>query len=221
MRSTTIVSLVAVALLMVSLLGGYQELSAFRVRADTAAGSPPERHTVLPVPGLSGRLARRARLEACNIHLNALLDAGAAAAGREVVRQCLALAESIAARAPLSANEWFIASEFANDAGDAERMANYLRRSFDTAPTEQWISGRRSMFTYALGRALAPEFQSLVDHDLLVMLQTESGIRALAKYYVSDPSLRQRIVDLAVTLDPERQLRLLTLGKKEVAPATN
>lgn len=215
------VSLVAVALLLASSLGAYQELAAFRVRADVATGTLPSSHSRIAAPGLSSRLARRARLDACSMHLNQLLDLGQSGAQQEVVPQCLALAESIVSRAPLSSNEWLVASQFASDVGDPERVGRYLLRSFETAPAEQWISGRRSMFAYEQAAGLAPEFQALIDRDLLVMLQTESGVRSLAKYYVSDPSLRKRIVDLALTLDQERQLRLLMLIREQVEPTAS
>lgn len=217
-----LVSLVAMFLLIVSMTAGYQELDAFRGRwasvagTSTATATTSSRNAIFPA--LDSRLARRARLDTCRLRIETLKRRNAAMeAIHDAERDCLALSESIVGRAPLSSNEWFVAATLASSLGDIVRMRKYLAASYRTGPTEQWIAERRAFFTHEHAAQLPAMFQTLVDQDVLLMLKTETGIRTVAKRYVSDPALRQRLVDVALTLEPGRQQRFVDLVRVNLA----
>ena len=48
-----------------------------------------------------------------------------------------------------------------------------------------------------------------LDNDFRLLLRTERGRKSLAANYISQPSLRRHLTDIAVTLDPVTQQKFL------------
>lgn len=213
------VAIVAGGLFLVSVIFGYRELGAFLPRAEPLA----ERVAVLLrtdggpslLASLDSRLARDARLGSCRVTLLQLETAARAEPGDDRIRAgrvaCLNIATSNASRAPLSSNDWFISSTLAQRAGETSRMQDYLAASYRSGPNEGWIAERRGPFAYSVETHLATSFRALIDRDFALMLQTERGTRALAKLYLTNEAIRERLVNIAVGLGQTRQQRFLSL----------
>lgn len=172
----------------------------------------------LPVSMFESRPARNARLDAC---LSTLHDVMASLPSKlttvtSIKRGCLKVAEAIVEKSPLEANIWFIAATLAIQLGDLPRGEAYLKASYRTGPTEQWIAERRALFAYPLRPRLSEDLKLAVDRDLSLLLRTERGVNAMAARYVEDPSLRDHLVELAENLDRSNQERFLSRVRGEI-----
>jgi hypothetical protein len=165
-----------------------------------------------PVSSLASSFARTAHLESCLVTLREIATSGSPSAEAldNLSRACQAIAEAIVALSPLSSNAWFIAASFAARSGDFARASRYLDLSYRTGPNEQWIAERRVLFAYPLRDELDPSLKGKIDQDLALLLRTNQGVETLATRYVNDPAMRDHLVDIAVTLDPDTQSRFLS-----------
>ncbi len=207
----------ALALLALSVLAGYIEARPFLERANApeiqirkilAAATEGE-----PISVWESDLARRSRLATC-LDVLRPLSGDTSETSTALTKACLAIAESYAARAPLSANAWFVAATLAYRLGDIERTRSYLGASFRTGPNEQWVAERRALFAYGVRDKLGAELLARLDADFLLLLRTRAGIRTLARRYVFDPTLREHLVGLAETTEPQFQRRFLDIVKE-------
>lgn len=211
-----------VLLLALSFWGGWRETTPFLIRprdfdyrVSAINHATNETH---PISSWESRLARRVRLEYCLNTLHSALQTSAASAEfiAGIQRGCLRLAESSASRAPMSANDWFIAAALAYNLGDRPAFERYLRMSFLTGPDEQWIAERRALFAYAVRATLPSDLAASTDADLLLLLRTKTGIRQLATQYVQDATLREHLAELAERLPAELQRQFLSLVQEQI-----
>jgi hypothetical protein len=210
-----VVVLAALALAGLSGAMALKESSPFLLRAQSLGGRVAAIEAASsdssPVSIFESRFARSARLDLC---LDTLTEIAAAsgfppATEDRVARGCLAIAEATAARSPLESNVWFVAATLAARLGDLDRAVGYLKASFETGPNEQWIAERRALFVYPLRARLGPEMERLLDQDFALLLRTGRGLDVLATRYINDPGMRERLITIAETLDPEDQARFL------------
>lgn len=202
-------------LLGLATVAGFHEAAPFLARLDR-----PEQQVAAEAsfgsraPSVSvfeSRYARTARLDGCLQTLRRILGSSETpiATISALTRECLALAEAVAARSPLDSNVWFVAANLAARVNEFAKVRAFLGESYLAGASEQWIAERRAPFTYAIRDRLDADLRARMDRDFALLLRNDQGVGLLAARYAADPSIREYLIGIAEKLDPEAQRRLL------------
>ena len=130
---------------------------------------------------------------------------------------CLRTARAATAAFPTDAYAWSVGALAAAREQDWAGMNAALVRSQVTGPTEQWVAELRVTVAQDNYARLDEAARFANDQDLLMLLKSIPGIRAIAQRYIDDLEFRARIVALVETTPPETQRRFVSVVEREMS----
>lgn len=162
--------------------------------------------------------SRRSMLQACRSSISGLYGRLQVDAVRNpVLTTCLMTAEAIASENPTDSFAWYISALAASEIGDVTRFNERLLQSQRTGPSEQWIAEMRVQLAEDHYDSLTPAVRAKNDDDLAMLVQSQRGIRSIARRYVGVPTFRERITQIVETLPVAEQRRFLSSVRSAAA----
>ncbi|MBN9308300.1 hypothetical protein [Devosia sp.] len=129
---------------------------------------------------------------------------------RAIAGLCLAQADAITDRMPSYSYAWYIGALAAAALDDPPSLADRLRHSQQTGPTEQWIAELRVALAEDHLADLPADVRDLNERDLALLVRSTRGIASIAQRYVGDPAFRERITRIVETMPPDQQQRFVS-----------
>lgn len=128
------------------------------------------------------------------------------AAQRAAVRaHCETETAVITQLTPTNAFGWFTRALVAAWDNNVEEMNNSLNMSRMTGLNEQWIAELRVDLAEDNHQKLDALNLAGNDTDIVMLINSQRGIRAIAQRYLAQPAFRQRVTAFVETLPEERQ----------------
>lgn len=127
----------------------------------------------------------------------------------QVLARCESDAIEITRRTPTHGFGWFTQALVAAETGQIETMNEGLAQSRRAGPNEQWIAEVCVALSERNYAALSETNRAGNDQDLLMLIQSERGVRTLARRYIQQPDFRARITTLVETLPEEAQQKFV------------
>jgi hypothetical protein len=110
---------------------------------------------------------------------------------------------------PSYAYGWYSIAAFSFALADDERGLYALRRSQAVAKSEQWLTERRVQLSEIYLAQLDEAALASHRQDLILLAQSNRGVRSIARRYVEDANFRERITALVETLPDADQARFV------------
>ena len=126
-----------------------------------------------------------------------------------LLEACRTLALDTVAAAPTVGLAWTVAAAYSGELGDVAGFNQQLRQSWRGAPHEQWIAELRVALTEQYFASADTDIRGQEVSDLAILVQSQRGIKSLAKRYVDDLAFRERVTAVVETLPPADQVRFL------------
>jgi hypothetical protein len=159
--------------------------------------------------------SNRLVLDNCFDALNGVYGRLQPADGRKAVATtCLQQAAQITRSMPSYSYAWYIASLSAAELGDSAGLADNLRQSQATGPSEEWIAELRVNLAEAHLGELPDDIRSHNDSDLAVLAESYRGVSSIAKRYVDDAGFRERITGIVEKLPDDVQRRFIAFVER-------
>jgi len=161
------------------------------------------------VPGFS-TFSQKMTLDDCTFAMQSTLGQLLPGADRQVLASaCSKMAVKIIAIAPASSYAWFVEALAQAEIGDTGGMNQALQRSQATGPFEQWVATNRVALAEQHYANLTPDVRAGQEKDLMLLVRSQLGIRAISQRYVSDASFRDRITAIVEGMAPQDQANFL------------
>ncbi|MEX0627456.1 MAG: hypothetical protein WD230_02365 [Cucumibacter sp.] len=122
---------------------------------------------------------------------------------------CASLARDTLGANPVHSFAWYVLAAAAVERGDLDESVVALQRSQQTGQAEQWVGEIRVELAERIRPLVGDEALAFIDRDLAMLVQSRSGIGAIAHRYVSQPGFRARITEIVETLSEEDQARFV------------
>ena len=164
------------------------------------------------IAGLGYENQRQSLLDCANVLTNLRLRlTGKLLAGDDAlaVQNCLALADYVVTDTPTNSHAWYIGALAASVCADWAGMNRRLELSQKTGRTEQWLGELRVSLAEANYIRLDETTKATNDRDLLMLVTSVSGTRAIAFRYVNSPDFRNRITTIVEGIGAEEQRRFI------------
>jgi hypothetical protein len=226
MRQTSSVQplILAAACLLIGLAGAY---AATREAGPLAAAGQdlPERMAALregAVPSGLSLASRDLVLDDCSDAVTSLYGRTRPTDERQAnLVACGQIAANFVSASPAYGYGWYVTAAIAAESGDQAHFLEALKQSYTTSPAEQWLAERRVALVESHLDWLDPTLLHDHEQDLAMLVQTQRGIRAIARRYVAVPAFRDRITNVVLTLPDADQRRFLTSIKQQIAGTAN
>lgn len=127
-----------------------------------------------------------------------------------VATTCAARASEITRSMPSYSYAWFVNALSASELGNTAALADNLRRSQVTGPSEEWIAELRVNLAEAHLDNLPDDVRQQNDRDLAVLAESYRGVSSIATRYVNDAAFRERITAIVEKLPDEFQRRFIS-----------
>lgn len=129
---------------------------------------------------------------------------------REAVQDnCEDFARSALDANPVHSLAWYVLALVTSERGSVDAFIESLRRSQATAPAEQWLARQRVDLAERMRPDVAGDALTFMDADLALMVQSSTGVTAIADRYVAQPDFRERITEVVENLPEEDQARFV------------
>ena len=134
-----------------------------------------------------------------------------------VARNCAAESEKILAFNPNLSEAHYLRAYTAFLEDDFDEAVEYLARSQETAPTDQWLAVRR----VGLAQNMLPGEPNIelynLQNDLGLLIASNRGLDTATRLYIRHPQLRDMIVASTENLSDRDRVRFLSGLKSAVA----
>ena len=120
---------------------------------------------------------------------------------KRISEYCMEQARKALKSSPSSTHAHYVFALAAFSLGDNSAANTALRASQQYGPYEGWLAKRRFKLALTLGDGLDSVGKAAFDADIGALLQSRNGRAFIAAYYAARPSLRDKIIAIAESLD--------------------
>jgi hypothetical protein len=149
-------------------------------------------------------------LEDCAVAMRSLLlRASPTERRRQVLSNCLAIADGIVAGAPGMAHAWLVGARAAAELGDDAGLASRLATGRERSPNEGWLAQARVALAEDNIARLQPSDLAGHRNDIAVLIAGNRFADAVIARYLREPGFRDRVRAALETLPTKVQRRFL------------
>jgi hypothetical protein len=134
---------------------------------------------------------------------------------------CASIASQLTTDSPSHGYAWYIGALAAEAEQDWVVLNDQLFQSHATSSSELWLAQRRVRLYHRQSERLTPENIAAERADIALVVPTAPGFTDIADIYFSSPQFRSQVAEIAETLEPQYQAKLLTNISSAISARTS